>query len=121
MMTGLFFCFMAENDFFQRVYVLVRKIPRGRVTSYGAIAECLGAKGAARMVGWAMNRAHGYPDIPAHRVVNRMGMLSGKNHFGGPNVMKELLENEGVEVCDDKVVNFKEVFWNPICMIQDFL
>jgi methylated-DNA-protein-cysteine methyltransferase-like protein len=103
-----------NKDFFARVYEIARLIPHGRVTSYGAIARCIGSPQSARMVGWAMNQAHGQPDyIPAHRVVNRMGLLSGKHHFGGPRVMQELLECEGVRIEDDRVVDFENVFWDP--------
>ena len=102
-----------EPNFFQDVYAVVRLIPHGRVTSYGAIAVYLGAKGSARMVGWAMNAAHGFPDVPAHRVVNSMGLLSGKVHFGTPTLMQELLEAEGITIKDDKIQNFKTIFWNP--------
>ncbi|RYY16173.1 MAG: MGMT family protein [Chitinophagaceae bacterium] len=103
-----------DQNFFQLVYEVARQIPKGRVTSYGAIAACLGTKLSARMVGWAMNGAHNItPKIPAHRVVNRNGMLSGKNHFETPDRMKELLEKEGTTVIDDTVVNFKEKFWDP--------
>jgi methylated-DNA-protein-cysteine methyltransferase-like protein len=103
-----------NKDFFARVYEIARLIPHGRVTSYGAIARCIGSPQSARMVGWAMNQAHGQPDyIPAHRVVNRTGLLSGKHHFGGPRVMQELLESEGVMIEDDRVVNFDKVFWDP--------
>lgn len=103
-----------NEDFFERVYEVVRLIPRGRVTSYGAIAAFLGTKGSARMVGWAMHAAGGaLPPVPAHRVVNRQGMLSGKHHFGTPNLMQELLENEGVTVKNDQVQDFKALFWDP--------
>lgn len=103
-----------QDSFFQRVYKVVKQIPYGRVTSYGAIAEYLGSKGSARMVGWAMNGSHKMPEnIPAHRVVNRTGMLTGKHHFGGQDVMKQLLESEGIVVENDRVVNFKVKFWNP--------
>lgn len=105
----------AENmDFFSRVHEIAKLVPHGRVTTYGAIARCIGSPQAARMVGWAMNKAHSYPEyIPAHRVVNRIGVLSGKHHFGGPRVMQELLESEGVIVEDDRVVNFSSLFWDP--------
>jgi len=104
-----------ESDFFQQVWALVRLIPRGRVTSYGAIAACLGAKSGARMVGWAMNSKNGAsPKVPAHRVVNRLGLLSGKNHFPTPTAMQEQLEKEGVKIKDDQVVEFKKLFWDPI-------
>jgi methylated-DNA-protein-cysteine methyltransferase-like protein len=103
-----------QDSFFQRVYKVVKQIPYGRVTSYGAIAEYLGSKGSARMVGWAMNGSHKMPEnIPAHRVVNRTGLLTGKHHFGGPEVMKQLLESEGNIVENDRVVNFKTKFWKP--------
>ena len=103
-----------EQSFFQLVYEVARQIPKGRVTSYGAIAACLGTKLSARMVGWAMNGAHNvHPKIPAHRVVNRNGMLSGKSHFDPPDKMKELLEKEGTAVVEDTVVNFREKFWDP--------
>jgi methylated-DNA-protein-cysteine methyltransferase related protein len=96
---------------FDDIYEIVRLIPYGRVTSYGAIAKYLGG-GGARMVGWAMNASHGMLDVPAHRVVNRNGLLTGKHHFGG-NLMQELLENEDIKVEKDKVVDFKNLFWNP--------
>ncbi len=105
------------DTFFEKVYVIVRKVPKGRVTSYGAIASSIGSLGAARMVGWAMNNAHAKPDIPAHRVVNRQGILTGKHHFRGVNVMKELLESEGVEVHNDRIVNFEKLFWHPQHMV----
>ena len=105
---------MANSDnFFERVYEVVRQIPEGRVTSYGAIARFLGAAGSARMVGWAMNSASQMEDVPAHRVVNRNGLLTGKHHFPGTFVMQQLLEEEGVEVKDDKIVHFDSVFWDP--------
>lgn len=103
-----------KRNFFEKVYAVVYRIPHGRVTTYGAIAEYLGSKGSSRMVGWAMNHAHkACPDIPAHRVVNRVGVLSGKHHFGSPAMMQQLLENEGVIVKNDQVVKFREKFWNP--------
>jgi methylated-DNA-protein-cysteine methyltransferase related protein len=102
-----------KTSFFEDVYEVVRLIPRGRATSYGAIAEYLGTKGSARMVGWAMNAAHTLTDVPAHRVVNRNGVLSGKSHFGG-NRMQELLENEGLIVIEDKIQDFEKVFWHPL-------
>ena len=107
---------MKESDsFFTKVYDIVRRIPRGKVTSYGAIAEYLGTKGSARMVGWAMNASHtDVTNIPAHRVVNRVGLLTGKHHFGGLSVMQQLLENEGIEVVEDKVANFDKLFWDPV-------
>ena len=102
-----------KKDFFTDVYAVVRLVPPGRVTSYGAIGQYLGSRTAARMVGWAMNHAHTLPDVPAHRVVNRSGVLTGKHCFGGPDVMQALLEAEGVQVKNDKVVNFETVYWNP--------
>ncbi|MDP1623896.1 MAG: MGMT family protein [Bacteroidales bacterium] len=103
-----------SGSFFENVFALVRLIPPGRVTSYGAIAEYLGSRGSARMVGWAMNAAHTQTsDIPAHRVVNRNGLLTGKHHFGHPAIMQQLLENEGIAVADDQVVQFETVFWDP--------
>lgn len=103
-----------HDSFFDSVYEVVQLIPFGRVTSYGAIAEYLGTKGSARMVGWAMNASHTQvTNIPAHRVVNRNGMLTGKRHFGGPNVMKQLLESEGIKVRKNQVVRFDKLFWNP--------
>jgi methylated-DNA-protein-cysteine methyltransferase related protein len=103
-----------QDNFFEKVYAVVRLIPHGRVTSYGAIAEYLGTRGSARMVGWAMNASHTeVANIPAHRVVNRVGLLTGKHHFGGPDVMKQLLESEGIKVRKDKIRRFEKVFWNP--------
>ncbi len=102
------------EDFFSKVYEVVKQIPPGRVTSYGAIAACLGTPGSARMVGWAMNASHCASDfIPAHRVVNRNGLLTGKHHFDTPSAMQELLESEGIQVVDEQVVDFKRVFWDP--------
>lgn len=103
-----------EASFFELVYEVARQIPKGRVTSYGAIAACLGTKLSARMVGWAMNGAHQVkPKVPAHRVVNRNGMLTGKHHFETPTKMQELLEKEGIVVVKDTVQEFKEKFWDP--------
>jgi methylated-DNA-protein-cysteine methyltransferase-like protein len=104
---------LKNKDFFQDVYDVVRLIPKGRVTSYGAIANYLGAKQAARMVGWAMNASHALSDVPAHRVVNRVGLLSGKNHFENPRHMEELLSAEGIIVENDQIQNFEKVFWDP--------
>ena len=104
---------MAEISFFERVYEVVRQIPEGRVTSYGAIANFLGAAGSARMVGWAMNNASKMEDIPAHRVVNRNGLLTGKHHFPGTRLMEQLLEAEGIRVEDDKIIHFQRYFWDP--------
>jgi len=106
---------MEGNDsFFSKVYDIVRLIPAGRVTSYGAIAEYLGTRGSARMVGWAMNAAHtSLNDIPAHRVVNRNGLLTGKKHFGGAKVMQQLLESEGIMIENDQIIGFENFFWDP--------
>ena len=104
---------MSKNDFFDKVYKVVRKIPEGKVTSYGAIASYLGAKKSARLVGWAMNASHGDNSIPAHRVVNRIGLLTGKHHFGGTKVMQQLLENEGIVIKGDKIQNLEIFFWDP--------
>lgn len=102
-----------EISFYDKVYEVTKNIPYGRVTSYGAIAEFLGRKGSARMVGYALNLSHLQQGIPAHRVVNRNGLLTGKNHFNPPGLMQQLLESEGVQVENDKVVNFKNLFWKP--------
>ncbi len=104
---------MTDPNFFQNVYDVVRLIPQGRVSTYGAIAKYLGATRSSRMVGWAMNASHTQPDIPAHRVVNRQGMLTGKMMFAYPMQMQELLEAEGVRVVDDRVVDFQQLFWEP--------
>ena len=103
-----------EYSFFEDVYEVVRQIPKGRVTSYGAIANYLGTKLSARMVGWAMNAAHSAkPKVPAHRVVNRNGMLSGKAHFATPTLMEELLANEKIKVEEDAIIDFEKKFWDP--------
>ncbi len=103
-----------NNTFFDRVYEVVLKIPKGNVTNYGAIADYLGTGLSARMVGWAMNAAHtSTPPIPAHRVVNRNGLLTGKHHFATPTLMQDLLESEGIEIVDDEIQNFKKYFWDP--------
>ena len=104
-----------HSGFFQRVYEVVRKIPYGRVSSYGAIARYLGSPGAARMVGWAMNQSHTATlFVPAHRVVNRVGLLTGKHHFEGSGLMQELLENEGAIIKDNRIINLEEMFWDPV-------
>lgn len=103
----------SNDNFFERVYEIVRQIPEGKVTSYGAIAKALGAARSARMVGWAMNASHNMDDIPAHRVVNQKGLLTGKHHFDGTNLMQQLLENEGIEVIDNQIVDFDKHFWQP--------
>lgn len=105
---------MKEENFFQRVYEVAKQIPFGKVTSYGAIANYLGSRGSARMVGWAMNASGSMEDVPAHRVVNRKGLLSGKHHFEGTNLMQQLLENEGIEVEDNQIVDFETHFWDPM-------
>lgn len=102
-----------NDNFFERVYEIARQIPEGKVTSYGAIAKCLGTARSARMVGWAMNASHNMEDVPAHRVVNRKGLLTGKMHFDGTNLMQQLLENEGVKVVDNQIVDFEKHFWTP--------
>jgi len=102
------------DSFFQKVYEVVKRIPYGRVTTYGAIAGFLGSKGSARMVGWALNSSkYNLKNIPAHRVVNRQGLLTGKHHFGGNNTMKELLESEGITIVDDVIVELDKVLWIP--------
>ncbi|MFY7670500.1 MGMT family protein [Tenacibaculum sp. MEBiC06402] len=104
---------MSNNEnFFERVYDVARLIPYGRVTSYGAIAKYLGAARSARMVGWAMNNSSG-KEVPAHRVVNRKGILTGKHHFEGTNLMEQLLQSEGVEVVENQIQNFENIFWDP--------
>lgn len=104
-----------KNNFFDRVYDVVCKIPPGRITTYGAIASYLGSRGSSRMVGWAMNHSHrAIPDLPAHRVVNRLGILTGKHHFGSSNMMQQLLENENIQVVNDQIVNFDKHFWDPL-------
>lgn len=103
-----------DGTFFDSVYAVVRKIPRGRVTTYGAVAEATGMRMSARMVGWALSVSSGSrPRVPAHRVVNRQGILTGKNHFATPTLMQELLEQEGVRVEEDTVVDFKSLYWEP--------
>jgi len=110
---------MGKNDnFFEKVYEVARKIPYGRVTSYGAIAKYLGAARSARMVGWAMNASHYDDSVPAHRVVNRLGLLTGKHHFDGTNLMQQLLESEGIIIKDAKIVDFEHVFWDPSRIVK---
>lgn len=105
---------MEKETFFDQVYQVVRLIPKGRVTSYGAIASYLGTAGSSRMVGYAMNAAGAaHPPVPAHRVVNRNGLLTGKHHFGTEDLMQQLLENEGVKIEDDKVLDLKKIYWDP--------
>lgn len=102
-----------RQQFFEDVYQVVKLVPKGRVTTYGAIANYLGAKGSARMVGYAMNASHLQEDVPAHRVVNRNGLLTGKHHFSTENEMKECLEKEGVKVTNDRIIDFEKFLWDP--------
>lgn len=102
-----------HTDFFEKVYAVVRLVPYGRVTSYGSIAKALGTPSSSRMVGWAMNAAHSKKDVPAHRVVNRNGLLTGKMHFETPDQMQKLLELEGVFIKNDKIIDFNIHFWDP--------
>ncbi len=102
-----------STDFFEKVYAVVRQIPYGKVSTYGAIAKALGAAKSARTVGYAMNASHQYDDVPAHRVVNRNGVLTGKHHFPGTHVMQQMLEAEGIVVKDDKIIDFKNHLWIP--------
>ena len=103
----------SKKDFFQKVYKVVKLIPPGRVSTYGLIARYLGSIGSSRVVGYAMNASHINPAIPAHRVVNRLGVLTGKHHFLGTNLMKNLLESEGITIQNDQVINFKKLVWDP--------
>jgi methylated-DNA-protein-cysteine methyltransferase-like protein len=110
-----------DDNFFDRVFAVVKKIPRGRVTNYGAIAEYIGTGLSSRMVGWAMHSSQvSKSPVPAHRVVNRNGLLTGKHHFASPVLMQELLEAEGVNVVDDKVQDFKKIFWDPATELKPF-
>jgi len=102
-----------SDNFFERVYAVARQIPYGKVTSYGAIARALGTARSARMVGWAMNAAHNLEDVPAHRVVNRKGLLTGKHHFDGTNLMQQLLESEGIVIEDNQIIDLEKHFWEP--------
>ena len=104
---------MTKNDFFYEVHEVVKLIPKGKVTSYGAIGNYLGIKRSARMVGWALHQAHLQPNVPAHRVVNRTGQLTGKQHFPTPNHMQQLLEKEGIIIRNNQIVHFEKHFWNP--------
>ena len=103
----------SNDNFFECVYGIARQIPYGKITSYGAIAKVLGSARSARMVGWAMNASHNIEDVPAHRVVNRKGLLTGKHHFDGTNLMQQLLESEGIKVVDNQIVDFDKHFWEP--------
>lgn len=106
---------MTEHNFFEKVYAVTRLVPVGRITTYGAIARYLGSAQSARMVGWALNSTKQLPKwVPAHRVVNRNGLLTGKMHFPGSETMRELLESEGIKVVDDKIENFNELLWDPM-------
>jgi methylated-DNA-protein-cysteine methyltransferase-like protein len=105
---------MKQHSFFEEVYEVVKQIPSGRVTTYGAIARYLGSGLSSRMVGWAMNACHHLPEVPAHRVVNRNGILTGKHHFATSTLMQELLEKEGVRIVNDKVIDFKLIYWDPL-------
>lgn len=105
---------MEEKNFFERVYEVARQIPVGRVTSYGAIAKSVGASKSARMVGYAMNSAKNLADVPAHRVVNRNGLLTGKSHFGDHSAMQQMLAAEGIKVKDNKILDFEKHFWDPV-------
>lgn len=107
-----------NQNFFQRVYDVARLIPYGKVTSYGAIAKYLGAARSARMVGWAMNGAGGMEDVPAHRVVNKQGLLTGKHHFDGTNLMQQLLENEGIIIVDNQIMDLESHFWDPFTALN---
>ena len=107
----------ANDNFFERVYEIARQIPYGRVTSFGAIAKVLGSAKSARMVGWAMNACKDRDDVHAHRVVNRKGLLTGKHHFDGTNLMQQLLESEGVEIANNQIVDFEKYFWDPNDML----
>jgi methylated-DNA-protein-cysteine methyltransferase-like protein len=108
-----------DANFFDKVYAIARLIPHGRVTSYGAIATYLGAARSARMVGWAMNNSHNQKEeVPAHRVVNRKGLLTGKHHFDGTNLMQQLLESEGIKVIENQIQDFEKIFWNPSEALQ---
>jgi methylated-DNA-protein-cysteine methyltransferase-like protein len=110
---------MDKLSFYDQVYQVVRLIPKGRVSSYGAIAAYLGTRGSSRMVGYAMNAAHTtFPPVPAQRVVNRNGLLTGKFHFGSEDMMQQLLENEGVKIENDKVIDFKKIFWDPAIELE---
>ena len=104
----------SKENFFSDVYEVVRLIPKGRVTSYGAIAAYLGMRSGARMVGWAMNASHGEQNVPAHRVVNSQGLLTGRHHFATPETMEQLLKREGIKIKNHQVTDFKKLFWNPV-------
>lgn len=107
-----------HKDFFETVFEVVKLIPEGRVTSYGAIAKYIGSAKSSRMVGWAMNTSHKIPGIPAHRVVNRIGLLTGKMHFETPDAMEERLKAEGIDVVNDQIQNFQELYWDPMIELK---
>ncbi|MBT3543075.1 MGMT family protein [Flavobacteriaceae bacterium] len=109
-----------EDSFFLKVYGVVKQIPEGKVTTYGAIARYLGSPQSSRMVGWAMNASHSNSEVPAHRVVNRKGLLTGKHHFGGGNIMEQLLGNEGVKVEQNQIQNLEHYFWDPSLELSSF-
>lgn len=109
-----------EDSFFLKVYCVVKQIPEGKVTTYGAIARYLGSPQSSRMVGWAMNASHSNSEVPAHRVVNRKGLLTGKHHFGGGNIMEQLLGNEGVKVEQNQIQNLEHYFWDPSLELSSF-
>lgn len=107
--------------FFDKVYAVVKCVPKGRVTTYGAIARYIGSGGSSRMVGWAMNGAGRFPEVPAHRVVNRVGLLTGKMHFGSSNAMEQMLNAEGIDVKNDKILRFKELLWDPTIELDEYM
>lgn len=107
-----------HKDFFESVFEIVKLIPEGRVTSYGAIAKYLGSAKSSRMVGWAMNASHKIPGVPAHRVVNRNGLLSGKMHFETPDAMESRLKSEGIQVLNDQIQNFQNIYWDPMIELK---
>lgn len=107
--------------FFDKVYTVVKCVPKGRVTTYGAIARYIGSGGSSRMVGWAMNGAGRFPEVPAHRVVNRVGLLTGKMHFGSSNAMEQMLNAEGIVVKNDKILRFKELLWDPTIELDEYM
>jgi methylated-DNA-protein-cysteine methyltransferase-like protein len=109
----------ASDNFFERVYEIARLIPHGKITTYGAIAKALGTARSARMVGWAMNASHNKENVPAHRVVNRKGLLTGKHHFEGTNLMQQLLENEGIQVIDNQIIDFEKHLWDPKMILSE--
>jgi|TARA_Y100000992_G_scaffold190170_1_gene128939 methylated-DNA-protein-cysteine methyltransferase-like protein len=111
---------MIKNNFFDKVYFVVKQIPFGRVSTYGSIARYIGSPGSSRMVGWAMNASHSRENIPAHRVVNRYGFLTGKHHFQGTNLMEDLLQSEGIKIINNQILNFDIFFWDPSINLKPF-